>query len=273
MEVSLDPGVLASLAVAEVLYVRAVRILRRRGVRVGAGQQVLWHLGIALWLVGLVSPIDAWGSDLLSAHMAQHLLIADLAAPLLLAGMRNPVLAFVLPRPALVTLARRRRLRAAFRTLRRPLVAIPVYALVLYFWHFGFAFEAAVRSDVVHALQHASFVGIGILVWWSALEPNRRRLRGDLWKIGHILAARMVGMFLGMGFVIIQKPIYTGVYGTGERRFGLTALNDQQLAGALMVGLDVLIMVFALAFFFLRAARQHDSDEEAAAARPPVAAT
>ena len=61
--------------------------------------------------------------------------------------MRNPVLFFLLPRPALVTLARRRRLRAAFRTLRKPLVAIPVYALVLYFWHFSFAFEAAVRHD------------------------------------------------------------------------------------------------------------------------------
>jgi len=271
VELSLEPGVLASLAAAELLYLRAVRILRGRGVRVGAGQQALWHAGIALWLIGLVSPVDGWGSDLLSAHMAQHLLIADLAAPLLLAGMRNPVLAFLLPRPALVTLARQRRLRAAFRTLRRPLVAIPVYALNLYFWHFGFAFEGAVRSDAVHALQHATFVGTGMLVWWSALEPKRRRLAGDLWKIGHILAARLLGMFLGMGFVIIKQPVYTGVYGEGERRFGLSALNDQQLAGGLMVGLDVLIMLFALTFFFLRAAGDHDRDETASP--PRVAAT
>ena len=150
--------------------------------------------------------------------MAEHLLIADLGAPLLLAGLRNPVLAFFLPRPVLVPLARRRRLRGAFRALRQPLVAIPVYAVVLYGWHFSFAFEAAVRHDLVHALQHASFVAIGMLVWWSALEPKRRRLRGELWKIGHILGARMLGMFLGMGFVLIRAPIYTGVYGTGERR-------------------------------------------------------
>ena len=270
MEPTLDPGVLAWLATAEVLYLRALRILAGRGVRVPTGQKVLWHLGLSLWLIGLVSPIDAWGSDLLSAHMAQHLLIADLAAPLLLAGMRNPVLAFLLPRPVLVALARRRRLRSAFRTLRRPLVAIPVYALTLYFWHFGFAFEAAVRHDAIHALQHASFVGTGMLVWWSALEPKRRRLGGDLWKIGHILAARMLGMFLGMAFVITREPVYTAVYGAGEWRFGLSAVHDQQLAGALMVGLDVLIMLFALTFFFVRAARAHDDE----AARPPrVAAT
>jgi putative membrane protein len=262
-------SILLSLAVAEGLYVRALRILRGRGVGVPRGQVVLWHLGIALWLIAFLSPIDSLGSELLSAHMAEHLMIADLGAPLLLAGMRSPVLFFLIPRPALVTLARRRRLRAAFRTLRKPLVAIPVYAVVLYFWHFSFAFEAAVRNDGIHALQHASFVGIGMLVWWSALEPKRRRLSGELWKIGHILAARMIGMFLGMGFVIIRSPIYTGVYPAGERRLGLSAVHDQQLAGGLMVGLDVLVMLFALTFFFLRAASDNDRDE----ARRTLAAT
>jgi len=192
--------------------------------------------------------------------MAEHLLIADLGAPLLLAGVRNPVLAFFLPRAALVTLARRRRLRAAFRLLRRPLVALAVYAVVLYFWHFDFAFTAAVRSDLVHALQHSSFVGIGVLVWWSALEPKRRRLGGELWKIGHILGARLIGMFLGMGFVIVRQPLYSDVYGSGERGFGLAAVADQQLAGALMVGLDIALMLFALTFFFVRAAREGDAD-------------
>ena len=108
-----------------------------------------------------------------------------------------------------------------------------------------------------------------MLVWWSALEPKRRRLSGELWKIGHILAARMIGMFLGMGFVIIRSPIYTGVYGAGERRCGLSAVHDQQLAGGLMVVLDILVMLFALDFFFLRAAGDHDRDE----ARRTLAAT
>ena len=82
--------------------------------------------------------------------------------------------------------------------------------------------------------QHASFIFAGMLVWWSALEPKRRQLHGDLWKIGHILSARMIGMFLGMAFVLIREPIYTGVYGSGERH-GISALADQQTAGAIMV--------------------------------------
>ena len=180
MEVSVDPGVVAWLAVLEVLYLRALRVLARRGVAVPLGQRAAWHGAVALWTVGLLSPVDWLGDDLLSAHMAQHLLIADLAAPLLVAGLRNPVLAFFLPRPVLVPLARRSRLRATLRVLRRPLVALPVYALVLYGWHVGFAFEAAVASPAIHALQHLTFIGAGVLVWGGALEPQQRRMRGEM---------------------------------------------------------------------------------------------
>jgi putative membrane protein len=96
-----------------------------------------------------------------------------------------------------------------------------------------------------------------VLVWWSVLEPKRRRLTGDLWKIGHIISARFLGMFLGMSFVLIRVPIYTGVYGSGERR-GLEPLADQQIAGAMMVVLDICIMVFALAFLFWKAGQEED---------------
>src|SRR5918997_1402712 len=259
-------AIVAWLILAETLYVRALRVLARRGVAVPRLQIALWHLGLGLQAIALLSPVGWYADELLSAHMAQHLLIADLGAPLLLAGLRNPVLGFFLPREVLVPLARRRRLRAAFRTLRRPLVALPVYTVVLYGWHLGFAFEGAVRHELVHVLQHASFIVAGILVWWSALEPKRRQLHGDLWKIGHILGARMIGMFLGMAFVLIREPVYVGVYGSGDRR-GMTALGDQQTAGAIMVGVDIAIMVFALAFFFWQAARQFDRDEAAARER------
>jgi cytochrome c oxidase assembly factor CtaG len=259
----IEPGSLLWIVVAEVLWLRAWRILRGRGVRVAGWQVAAWHGGIGLWTAGLLSPLHAYGEDLLSAHMVQHLLIADIAAPLLLIGLRSPLLVFFLPREVLVPLARSR-LRPLLRALRRPLVAIPVYVAVLYGWHFGFMFEAAVRSPLVHAVQHATFIGAGVLVWWSALEPKRRRTPGALWKIGHILGARLAGMFLGMSFVLIREPVYTSVYGSGERGWGLQALGDQQLAGGLMVVVDILIMVFALCFFFLRAGQEHDRDEAAA---------
>jgi len=182
--IALDPGVIALLATATGLYASAVRRLARRNVRVGGWQQAAWYGGIALMAVALLGPLDHLGEELLSFHMAEHLLIADLAAPLLLVGLRWPVLAFFLPRAVLVPLARRRRLRATFAFLRRPLVAITVYVLQLYFWHMGFAFERAVRSELVHGLQHQSFVVASLLVWWAALEPQRRRMPGELGRSG-----------------------------------------------------------------------------------------
>src|SRR3954463_7244593 len=82
-----------------VLYARAVRILARRGYRVPVIQQVSWYAGLTLMGIALLSPLDHLGeTDLVSAHMAQHLLIADLSAPLLVIGLRSPVYAFLLPR-------------------------------------------------------------------------------------------------------------------------------------------------------------------------------
>ena len=255
-------GAVLGILTAEVLYLRAVHVLAARGYEVPFWQQVAWHGGIVLTGVGLLSPIDGLAEDLLSAHMAQHLLIADLSAPLLLVGLRSPVYAFFLPRPALVAVARRRRLRRLFRFVRQPLVAIPVFVTILYGWHMAFMFEAALDSEPVHVLQHWSFVFGSVLVWWAPLDPKRRRLHGELWKIGHLIGARLAGMFLGMAFVIMRTPAYDS-YADSTREHGLSPLSDQQLAGGMMLGLDFLVMVFALCLFFWASARDADAAERA----------
>lgn len=264
MEFSFDPAVIALILLATALYVRAVKVLRRRGYSVPFAQQLAWHAGVALIAVGLLSPLDPLGEELLIAHMGQHLLIADIAAPLLLVGIRSPVYAFLLPRAALVPLARRRRLRAFFRWLRRPLVAIPVWVAILYGWHFDFAFEAALHNDLVHALQHQSFVLGAVLVWWSVIEPRRRRLPGDLWKVPYLVGARLAGMFLGMAFILLRSPAYSD-YARTAPEHGLSAMTDQQVAGGMMLALDLVVMLFAVAFFFYRSAQDQDQADRAEA--------
>lgn len=258
MEFSFDPGVIALLALAGGLYVRALRIVRGRSLRISRWQQAAFYGGLVLWAVALLSPIDGWSEDLLSAHMAQHLLLAELGAPLLLIGLRAPVIHFYLPRPALVALARRRRLRRFGRFITHPLPAIFIYLIVLYAWHFAPLFEAANRNDALHALQHQSFLVIAILVWLPALEPTRRRVRGELWKAGHIIGARLVGMFLGMAFLVMRSPAYEGFYGERAREYGLSPIADQKAAGGMMLSLDVIIMFAAVSYFFWRAAQDHD---------------
>jgi putative membrane protein len=255
--ITLEPAGLVVIALLVGLHVRAVSVLGRRGHRVPRRQSVLWFAGVALVAIGLIGPPDSAGHDLLVAHMAQHLLIGDLAAPFLLAGARSPVLFFMLPRSVLVALARAPRLRAVSRLVRRPLVALPIYVAVLYGWHLSFAFDGALGNGAVHGLQHQSFFAIGLLIWWPVMEPNRSRLPGELWKAGFVLGTRVLTMFLGMGFVILKTPAYDHYHGA----HGLSALSDQQLAGGLMMGTDVVIMISALAFFFWRAGVDHDRAE------------
>jgi putative membrane protein len=244
------------------MYVRAVRILAKRGYGVPALQQACWFVGLASIGAALLSPLDELGeTDLLSAHMGQHLLIGDVAAPLILLGLRSPVYAFLLPRPVLVPLARAESLRRLLRRIRQPWIAAPIWIVILYGWHLAPAYEGALRSPVLHGLQHQTFIIGSLLVWLSVLEPTRRRVPGGLWKIAHITGVRFAGMFLGMAFLLIRNPVYDGFYGRRALEHGLTPLEDQQLAGGLMLGLDLVVMLGALTFFFLRTAQDADRAE------------
>ena len=117
----------------------------------------------------------------------------------------------------------------------------------------------------MHALQHQSFVAGALLVWWSVIEPKRRRLPGELWKVPYVIGARVAGMFLGMAFIILRSPAYPDPYARTAPEHGLSPLTDQQIAGGMMLGLDLLVMLFCLGFFFYRSAQDHDRDKRPAA--------
>ena len=268
--ISINAQGVAIVGLLLAVYWRAITVLRWRGYEVPRSQQAFYYSGTALMAIALLGPPDALSDDLLSAHMAQHLLLADIAAPLLLAGIRTPVLQFLLPRPVLVPLARTTWLRRLFRWLRRPLVAVPLWVVVLYGWHFGFAFEGALRNPWVHALQHQCFFVASLLVWWAIVEPKKRRIGGELWKAGHLIGMRLAGMFLGMAFILMRVQAYPW-YGDRAHLHGLSPLTDQQIGGGLMFLVDMLVMFFGLGFFFWRAAADNDLREQRATKAAPTA--
>lgn len=256
---SFQPGPALGLVLIALLYARAVRVLGARGFQVPKLQQFYWWLGFAFMVGAFFSPLDELAQKVVYAHMAQHVLMADIGAPLMLIGARNPVLQFFLPRPVLVPLARRRRLRALFRKIRQPMVAVPLYTAVLFGWHLEPTFTAALRNDFVHGLQHESFIAFGALVWWPIIEPNHRKMPGHLWKLPYIIGARLPTMFLGLGFVVAKSPFYSSFYGRGLRDGSVSALSDQQIGGALMMVVDVITLMVVLTVVFWRAAREDDA--------------
>ncbi len=257
------------VALPAVLYLRAVRVLARRGFHVPNSQQATWFAGLALLAIALVSPLDHLAeTDLLSAHMAQHLLLGDLSAPLLVLGARWPVYAFLLPLPVMRPLARSRPVRSVLRTVTKPLVAGPIWILSLYLWHFSVLYDAALRNPFLHAVQHQFFMTASLLVWISVLEPTHRRVPGGLWKIAHIGGIRLAGMFLAMAFIFSRHPLYSGFYGDRALKHGITPITDQSIAGGMMLGLDFITIFAAFIFFFWRSASDADREELAQAAPP-----
>jgi len=259
-----DPVVFLLLAGTAGLYIRAIRRLSKRGYRVPRSQQAMWWFGMSLATVGLLGPPAAFSDQLFWAHMTEHLLIADLAAPFLLAGLRTPVGLFVPPKEILVLVARNRPIRALGSFVTKPLVALPLSIVVLYGWHLGPAFTTATREPLFHALQHQSFLLASLIFWWPAIEPNRRPMPAQLWKIVYLLGGRMASILMGALFLASNRAFYSDLYAAGAKQHGLTALSDQQIGAGLMMLADVLIMMVVLIIFFTKAASQGAREDQQA---------
>jgi putative membrane protein len=237
---NLEPLQLLPAALAAAMYARRCRTLARRGAPVARWRRLLFWLGMALVLVALVSPLDAFAEEeLFSAHMLQHVLLGDLAPLCFVAALTGPVL-----RPVL-----RLRVVDRLRVLAHPAVAFPLWAVNLYAWHIPFLYEGALHHDAVHALEHLLFFACGALMWAPVVET----LPAPEWfgtgvKLGYIAAVRLVETALGNIFLwsgTVFYPFYDG----GR---GLSALQDQGLAGAVMMAEGSLVTIAALSWLFLR---------------------
>jgi cytochrome c oxidase assembly factor CtaG len=250
---TLDPLQLAPVALAGVAYAVRLRTLRRRGTPPPGWRVALFALGLALLVVAFASPVAAIGEDeLFSFHMVQHVLIGDLAPLCILAGLNGPML-----RPLLALRPVER-----LRVLANPVVALPLWAVNLYLWHLPFLYEAAVRHSAVHALEHVCFFAAGLVVWLPVLET----LPAPEWfgtgpKLAYIAGVRVVETVLGNVFVW-SGTVFYGVYDRGEELWRISPLQDQGLAGAVMMIEGSLVTIVALSWLFLRLAREGELRQE-----------
>jgi putative membrane protein len=242
-----------ALALGAALYAKRVRTLARRGTPVAWWRPALFGLGIALIAISLISPVAELGeTESFTFHMVQHLLLGDLGPLLIVAGLTGPIL-----RPLLSVRAIR-----ALRFLAHPLVALPLWTLNLLLWHLPFFWEAALRHQAVHALEHVSFFTAGALMWAAVIEV----LPGPEWfgtgaKMGYVVVVRIVSTILGNVFVWAGTPFY-GIYEDAHRPFGLSAEADQGLAGGIMMIEGSLVTIGVLAWLFLRLAQEGELRQE-----------
>lgn len=241
---TLDPLQIVPTLAAAAFYARRVLTLRDRGTPVPTWRVALFATGIVALLVALVSPVHAFGERMFSFHMLQHVLLGDLAPLALLGGLTGPIL-----RPALRWLYR-------FRFLANPVVALPIWAVNLYVWHLPVLYDAALRHDSVHALEHLCFFTGGLIMWLPVVET----LPAPEWfgtgaKLGYIAIVRVVETVLGNIFFWSGSVFYT-VYAHQNRLWGISAIEDQNLAGGVMMIEGSIVTLVALAWLFLRMANE-----------------
>jgi cytochrome c oxidase assembly factor CtaG len=248
---TLEPVQLVPVVLVALLYAHRVRTLRRRGTAVPTWRVACFTIGVLLLLAALASPIAWLGEErLFSFHMLQHVLLGDLAPLALLLGLTGPIL-----RPVLVYAHR-------LRALAHPLVALPLWAVDLYVWHLPVLYEAAVRHEAVHALEHACFFIGGTIMWLPVLETlPAPEWFGTGWKFGYIAAVRIAETILGNVFLWAGSPFYS-VYEDAPRQWGISPLHDQGLAGAVMMIEGSLVTLGALAWLFLRLAAEGELRQE-----------
>lgn len=259
---SLEPLALTTLAASALVYANGLsKLWRRAGVGHGIRrwQAAAFAGGLVSLFIGLVSPLNTLAAMLFSAHMVQHLVLVVVAAPLLVLGW--PLLPVLWALPP----SHRRRLglwwrharspRTAWRVLTQPMLVLAMHTVVVWVWHLPDLYLAALANDFVHATEHASFLGTGLLFWWSVLHPATRSRFGYGSGILYLFAAAMQGGALGALLTFSREPWYP-TYTVRASVWGLTALEDQQAAGLIMWvpgGLVYLVAALILFAAWLRA--------------------
>ena len=231
-----DPAAALALAVCLWAYGRGlVRLWRRAGYGrgVSALESLAFAAGIAALALAFLSPLDAATGTLLTAHMIQHLLLIAVAPLLILLGRPDAVLPFAFPEAARRAVSRSPWLRPAgsLRRLARPLPAALLHALALWLWHAPGPFEAALRSNLLHDLEHASFLATALLFWQSVIFAGRSP-SARIAAIVATLVTLIQSGFLGALITLAGRPLYQAYRFSDV--WGLTPAEDQQLAGLVM---------------------------------------
>ena len=233
--------------------------------------------GGVLALAAVVGPADANADRLFTAHMLQHEILIAVAAPLIASG--RPLLALLRAVPwarrFVVALGRWPIGGAVVRACRRPSLACLLHGAAIWLWHVPPLFDAALAHPAIHVVQHTSFLGTGVLFWSAVMHPRRSRDLGR--SIVYLFITAVHTAALGALLVVARSPWYAG-YASGGHGFGLTPLEDQQLAGLVMwvpAGGLYLIAALHTTRRWLDAARSSGarSHRRRAATRAPAGAT
>jgi cytochrome c oxidase assembly factor CtaG len=228
-----------ALTLATLIYLRGwLRLHKHEHGKIEGWRAGSFLFGLLLIWIATASPLAALDHEMLTAHMVQHLLLMTLAPPLILFGMPRKPLASVLAHPALCWLAA---------------------AGTLVVWHIPTVFMLGMRSQIWHGVEQASFLATGLLFWWPVIQPLPKSLKWPESSILLYLFLATLPCDILSGFLVFCDRVVYPVFLSSPRSFGLSALEDQQFAGALMWTCVTIVYLIAGALFTIRLLSPHRS--------------
>jgi putative membrane protein len=190
--------------------------------------------------------------------------IGGLALPL-------AVLLFLLPYERRArTLAREHRAVPSWRKacfaaglmLTHPVVAVVAWGVNFYLWHIPALYQAALRHDPLHALEHATFLGFGIAMWMALLGPlPKPAWFTNSWRLVYIVVVRLVGTVLANAMIFSGSAWYPS-YHAGDAHWRISMLADQVAAGGLMMVEESFLTIGLFCWLFLKVAREGEERQE-----------
>jgi putative membrane protein len=242
-----DPVALGGVGLSSAIYgVGLSRLWRAngRGHGIRTWEASAFALGQLSLLVALCSPIDRLSDLLFSAHMTQHEILLVVAPPLLVLGRPLVAVLWAVPRARKLTT----RASAAFHSASVPIVALLLHGIVTWLWHLPSLFEAAMRDDRIHYVQHASFVATAALFWWAIVRGRYGRAGYGL-AVLFVFATATHTSVLG-ALLTVAGEVWYPIYATRALEQGVDAVDDQRLAGLVMwVPAGTVLALAALALF------------------------
>lgn len=277
-----DPLLSLGILLGTWLYVRGVVALWRHAGPssvIRRGHLVAFMGGMLSLMVALISPLDALGAALFSAHMVQHVILF-LIAPMLFAAARPTVgMTWALPKRyrkrVLTGLHQWPVAHGAQSFFSNPVAIWMIFTGVLWIWHVPALYDAALRSDLIHQVEHLSFLAAAYLFWsWLMQSSVGRSSRGGL-AVLFVFTSVMQSGLLGAILTFAGTTLYEG-HVPYTAAWGLTGLEDQQLAGLIMwipMGLWFTLTTVFVFFAWLREADRSVRQWESQIESPPVPTT